>query len=76
MNDFQKEVAERVNAMPGDKELCETAAAFMRVSTEPKHYGPESCAGRRARLRMEQLTGAHAAQPLSSEIISFLVSTF
>ena len=37
MSDFQKEVAERINAIPGDKELCETATAFMRASTGPKY---------------------------------------
>ena len=37
MSDFQKEVAERISAIPGDKELCETAAAFMRASTGPKY---------------------------------------
>jgi cephalosporin hydroxylase len=37
MKDFQKEVAERVNSIPNDKELCETAAAFMRASTVPKY---------------------------------------
>ena len=37
MNDFQKEVAERVSAIPEDKQLCETAAAFMRASTGPKY---------------------------------------
>lgn len=30
MNDFQKEVAERVAAVPEDKHLCETAALFLR----------------------------------------------
>jgi cephalosporin hydroxylase len=37
MSDFQKEVAERISAIPDDKELCETAAAFMRASTSPKY---------------------------------------
>ena len=37
MSDFQKEVAERISAIPGDKELCETATAFMRASTGPKY---------------------------------------
>lgn len=37
MNDFQKEVAERVSAIPNDKALCESAAAFMSASTEPKY---------------------------------------
>jgi hypothetical protein len=31
MNDFQEEVTERVAAIPNDKDLCETAAAFMCV---------------------------------------------
>ena len=37
MNDFQKEVAERVNAIASDKQLSQTAAAFMRASTGPKY---------------------------------------
>ena len=37
MNDFQKEVAARVSAIPSDKVLCKTAAAFMRASTDPKY---------------------------------------
>ena len=37
MSDFQKEVAERISAIPGNKELCETATAFMRASTGPKY---------------------------------------
>ena len=37
MSDFQKEVEERVSAIPSDKELCETAAAFMLASTGPKY---------------------------------------
>lgn len=37
MNDFQKEVVERIAAIPTNKQLCETAAAFMRASTLPKY---------------------------------------
>jgi cephalosporin hydroxylase len=37
MNDFQKEVAERVNSNSNDKELGETAAAFMLASSLPKY---------------------------------------
>lgn len=46
MNDFQKEVAERVSAMPANKQLSETAAAFMRASTEPKYSYNFSWQGR------------------------------
>ena len=37
MSDFKNEVAERITAIPTDKYLCETAAAFMRASTTPKY---------------------------------------
>jgi len=37
MNDFQMEVAERIAAIPADKQLCEAAASFMRTSTTPKY---------------------------------------
>lgn len=37
MSEFQKEVAERISVIPGDKELCKTAAAFMRASIGPKY---------------------------------------
>jgi len=37
MNSFQKEVDERISAMPENKELTETADAFMRASTMPKY---------------------------------------
>lgn len=37
MSDFQKEVMARIAAIPADKQLCETAAAFMRASTQPKY---------------------------------------
>ena len=37
MNDFQKEVATRIAAIPRDSKLCETAAAFLLASTEPKY---------------------------------------
>jgi cephalosporin hydroxylase len=46
MNNFQKEVAERVNAIPSDKELSEIAAAFMRASTGPKYSYNFSWQGR------------------------------
>lgn len=32
MSDFRKEVAERIAAVPANKQLCETAAAFMHAS--------------------------------------------
>lgn len=37
MNEFQKEVSERINAVPLDKPLCDAAAAFMLASTAPKY---------------------------------------
>ena len=37
MSDFQKEVAERIAAIQADKQLCESAAAFMNASTMPKY---------------------------------------
>jgi len=37
MNEFQKEVSERINAIPTDKPLCDAAAAFMLASTAPKY---------------------------------------
>lgn len=37
MNDFQQEVTERIAAISADKQLCESAAAFMRASTTPKY---------------------------------------
>ena len=37
MSDFQKEVAERISAISSNKELCETAAAFIIASTGPKY---------------------------------------
>jgi len=37
MNDFQMEVAERIAAIPADKQLCKAAASFMRTSTTPKY---------------------------------------
>lgn len=37
MGDFQKEVAERITANAMDRQLGETAAAFMRASTLPKY---------------------------------------
>src|SRR5680860_446447 len=46
MSDFQKEVAERIAANPANKKLCETAAAFMRASTEPQYSYNFACLGR------------------------------
>lgn len=37
MNDFEREVVERVAAIPNNKQLCETATAFMRASLAPKY---------------------------------------
>ena len=37
MSSFQKEVAERVAAIPADKHLCETAASFIRASAASKY---------------------------------------
>ena len=37
MSDFQKEVADRISAIPYNKELCEAASAFMLASTVPKY---------------------------------------
>ncbi len=46
MNDFQKEVAERVAAVPEDKHLCETAASFLRASAASKYSYNFSWQGR------------------------------
>lgn len=46
MNDFQKEVAERIAAIPAEKQLCEAAASFMRASTTPKYSYNFSWQGR------------------------------
>jgi cephalosporin hydroxylase len=46
MSDFQKEMAERIAATPANKQLCETAAVFMRVSTMPKYSYNFSWQGR------------------------------
>ena len=46
MSDFQKETADRVSAVPNDKTLRETAAAFMRASTGPKYSYNFSWQGR------------------------------
>src|SRR5665647_1306529 len=46
MSDFQKEMAERIAAIPANKKLCETAAAFMRASTMPKYSYNFSWQGR------------------------------
>jgi len=37
MNDFEKEVAARIAAIPANNKLCETAAAFMLASTGPQY---------------------------------------
>jgi cephalosporin hydroxylase len=37
MNNFQAELVKRVEAIPGNKALCEAASAFMRASTGPKY---------------------------------------
>lgn len=46
MSDFQKEVADRTNAIATDKALCEAAATFMRASTVPKYSYNFSWQGR------------------------------
>lgn len=46
MNDFQKEVAERIAAMPHNKNLNETAAVFLLASTRPKYSYNFSSLGR------------------------------
>ena len=46
MSDFQKEMEERIAAIPANKKLCETAAAFMRASTMPKYSYNFSWQGR------------------------------
>jgi cephalosporin hydroxylase len=46
MNDFQKEVAERINAMGMNVQMCEAAVAFMRASTIPKYSYNFSWLGR------------------------------
>src|SRR5674476_807400 len=46
MGDFQKEVAERIAAIPADKQLCETAVAFMHASAMPKYSYNFSWQGR------------------------------
>ena len=37
MNKFQEEIRRRISAIPGDKVLCDAAAAFIRASTGPKY---------------------------------------
>lgn len=37
MTDFQKEVTERIAAIPMDKKICDAAAIFMLASTIPKY---------------------------------------
>lgn len=46
MSEFQKEVAERVAAVPTDKHLCETAAAFINASATAKYSYNFSWQGR------------------------------
>lgn len=46
MSDFTKEVTERIAAIPANKALCESAAAFMRASTTPKYSYNFSWLGR------------------------------
>jgi cephalosporin hydroxylase len=46
MEDFQKEVIERVNSISTDKHLGETAIAFMLASTKPKYSYNFSWQGR------------------------------
>jgi cephalosporin hydroxylase len=45
-NDFRNEVVTRIAAMPANRELCESAATFLRASTEPKYSYNFSCLGR------------------------------
>jgi cephalosporin hydroxylase len=37
MNDFEKEVMERINSSPSNKALCDSATAFMRASADAKY---------------------------------------
>ena len=37
MTKFEKEVADRLAAIPSNKEICDSASAFMRASTMPKY---------------------------------------
>ncbi|MCI5162969.1 MAG: cephalosporin hydroxylase, partial [Candidatus Electrothrix sp. AX5] len=37
MSDFKEEVSERIAAVPSDKQLCASAAAFMRASILPNY---------------------------------------
>ena len=46
MSEFQREVAERVAAVPTDKHLCETAAAFLNASATAKYSYNFSWQGR------------------------------
>lgn len=46
MNDFQKEVAERIATIAADKHLCETASSFVEASTTPKYSYNFSWQGR------------------------------
>lgn len=46
MENFQKEVAARIDSIARDKQLSETAAAFMKASTKPKYSYNFSWLGR------------------------------
>lgn len=37
MTEFEQEVAQRIAAIPNDRELCDSAAAFLAASTAPKY---------------------------------------
>jgi len=37
MNEFQREIAERISAVPTNKQLCDAAAAFVLASAGPKY---------------------------------------
>jgi cephalosporin hydroxylase len=46
MSDFQQEMAKRIAAIPSDRQLCESAAAFLCASTMPKYSYNFSWQGR------------------------------
>jgi cephalosporin hydroxylase len=75
MSDFQKEVAERIAAVPANKQLCETAAAFMLASALPKYSYNFSWQGRpiiqypQDMIAMQELVRrGHALQQLGKQI--------
>ena len=37
MHDFLQEVADRIAVIPTNEDLCDSAAAFMRASAQPKY---------------------------------------